>query len=482
MAPIRIESIAAHRAVARARRIVHETDAETLADLVELVQIPAPPFGERLRAERMVERFRDAGLTAVFCDEVGNVLARLPPSFGEREAGSHASRDPDAQRRGTWSEQAPSRAVQGASPPVQHASAGSMQHAPAGPVQHASAGSMQYSSSGSSQHSSAGSAQPGDDATEPILLTAHLDTIFPEGTDVSIRRTGTRLIAPGVADDARGLVALLAIARALVEAGVSTRRPLIFVATVGEEGVGDLRGVKHLFRDGSPWQGAAGFITIEGTGHRRIVHRALGARRLRLTVRGPGGHSWVDWGTANPIDALGHALAGLGRLELDSLPHTTLNAGRIGGGTSVNAIPDAAWLELDLRSEDAGALADLEARVGRTLDAALETVNERRRTDTPPLTLGVELIGDRPTGRTSRHSALVEAARAATRYIGAVPQLVVSSTDANVPMALGIPAIAIGAGGNSGGAHTTTEWYSNEGGPEGIERALLTALAVTGLT
>jgi len=319
-----------------------------------------------------------------------------------------------------------------------------------------------------------------DDAA-PVILSAHLDTVFPEDTDLTVRRNGQRIYAPGIADDARGLAAILAIARVLVQADVRTGAPVVFAATVGEEGAGDLRGVKHLFRDGSPLRGAAGFVSLDGTGCRRIVHRAVGSRRLRVTFTGPGGHSWADWGCANPVHALGLAIGRLARLEVPSQPRSALTVARVGGGTGVNVIPDGAWCELDIRSEDAAALGRLEAEVEEALRAAIAEANGRRRRGTRALSFEIQVIGDRPTGSTPPASPIVRAARAATRFVGYTPELVASSTDANVPIALGIPAIAMGAGGESGGTHTLGEWYSNEGGVEGLERALLTVLGIAGV-
>jgi len=396
-----IERIAKLPEIARARQLLRQTDDETLADQAELAAIPAPPFGETPRAQRVLERFREIGLEDAAIDDVGNVLARLP-----------------------------------------------------------------------------GSAR-GDAA--PVILSAHLDTVFPEGTDLTVRRNGRKIHAPGIADDARGLAAILAIARVLVQAGVRTGAPVVFVATVGEEGAGDLRGVKHLFRQGSPWRSAAGFVSLDGTGCRRIVHRAVGSRRLRVTFTGPGGHSWADWGCANPVHALGLAIARLARIEIPSQPRSALTVARVGGGTGVNVIPDRAWCELDIRSEDGAALRRLGAEAEEALRAAVAEVNGQRRRGTRALALDIEVIGDRPTGVTPPGSPLVRAARAATRFVGYAPELVASSTDANVPIALGIPAIAMGAGGESGGTHTLDEWYANDGGVEGLERALLTVLAVAGV-
>lgn len=319
---------------------------------------------------------------------------------------------------------------------------------------------------------------PAPASGRPVLVSAHLDTVFPSGTDVRVQRRNGRLYAPGIADNGRGLAGLLAIARVLVEAGVAPSRPIVFVATVGEEGLGDLRGTKHLFREGSPWRDCAGFVSLDGSGRRRIVHRAIGSRRLRIVARGPGGHAWADWGRANPLHALGFVLAELARYAPTRDGLATLNAGRIGGGTAVNAIPTEAWLEVDLRAEDADVLAELEDRVREAVHHGAAEADRLRREGTPGLETSLEVIGDRPSGRIAADAPIVRAAAEATRWIGEDPELAAGSTDANVPIALGIPAITIGAGGLSGGTHTPDEWYENEGGPEGIVRALLTVLAV----
>lgn len=325
----------------------------------------------------------------------------------------------------------------------------------------------------------AGSAATAMDG-RPVIIAAHLDTVFADET-IAIRKTSGRIAAPGIADNSRGLAAMLTLARVCHEQQLNTVRPVVFVATVGEEGVGDLRGVKHLFRAGSPYRAAHAFISLDGTGRRRIVYRAIGSRRFRITMTGPGGHSWADWGVANPVHALGLAIGGLHQIETPRTPRSSLTVGRIAGGTSVNAIPEEAWCELDVRSEASAVLIDIEAEVRRITQSALDHVNAHRKRGTAAIKLDIRVIGDRPSGETSVHDDLIRAARAATRVLGDTPELVASSTDANIPIALGIPAIAIGAGGESGGTHTMEEWYSNEGGPEGIERALLIVLDVAGL-
>lgn len=311
----------------------------------------------------------------------------------------------------------------------------------------------------------------------PLVVSAHLDTVFPAGTPLDISRSGGRICAPGITDNARGLGALLAIARVLTACGVRLPCPLLLVATAGEEGAGDLAGVKHLFRAGSPLRRCRGFVSVDGVGSTRIVHRAVGSRRLRLAISGAGGHSWADFGTANPLHALGAAVAAAAALELPNEPLTTLSVTRAGGGLSINSIPAGAWFEIDTRSEDAAALAATEKAARNLAREAVKAENERRRAGTRPLDLEISVIGDRPPGATAAETPLVRAAVFATEMLGDAPELIASSTDANVPMALGVPAITLGAGGSAGGIHTCDEWYENTGGPAGIERILLTIVA-----
>ncbi|HEX8210184.1 MAG TPA: M20/M25/M40 family metallo-hydrolase [Longimicrobium sp.] len=322
---------------------------------------------------------------------------------------------------------------------------------------------------------------PGAAGAEPVVVAAHLDTVFPAGTDVEPRLDGGRIYAPGITDNSRGLAGMLAVARLVRTASVRTRRPIVFVATVGEEGTGDLRGVKHLFREGSPLRTAAAFVALDGSGVRRIVHRAIGSRRLRVTVEGPGGHSWADRGAPNPIVALAAATAEVSTLALPHPERSSLTVARIGGGTSINAVPDAAWLELDMRSEVPGVLLELEASVRGIVKRVVREESTGRRSGTQALSCDVAVIGDRPSGETPARSELVRISTQVTSSLGAKPELVSSSTDANVPMALGIPSIAIGVGGDSGGIHTTDEWYANDHGALGIERALLIVLEAAGV-
>jgi len=311
---------------------------------------------------------------------------------------------------------------------------------------------------------------------EPVVLSAHLDTVFAEGLDVSVARSGARLAGPGISDNARGLAALVTVAEALVRSRVSTVRPVRFTATVGEEGSGDLRGVKHLFANGDGRPHA--FIALDGAGLERIVHRALGARRYRVTYRGPGGHSWAAFGVANPANAVGRATALLADLHMPHSPRSTCAVVRLGGGTGLNSIPQDAWLDLDLRSEDPRALVQLDETVQGVLARALTEENSHRTAGTPPLRLDLRRVGDRPSGLTPRAHPLVQAAIAATRALGRPHELACASTDANVPIALGVPAIALGAGGHAGDAHLPTEWYENVDGPLGVVRALLVTAAM----
>lgn len=313
-----------------------------------------------------------------------------------------------------------------------------------------------------------------------VCVVAHLDTVFPHGTDLTVRRVGSRLVGPGIGDNGRGLATMLAIAGAVMRHGLRTRRPLVFAATTGEEGTGDLRGARRFFTGAGA--DAAAAIIVDGGGDDRIVHRALGSRRLRATFRGAGGHSWAAFGTANAIHAAAIAAATLARVPLPREPRTTLSVGRIGGGMTVNTIPHAAWFEVDVRSGDAAALARVEAAVRASCDAATQEENARRAPGTPSLACTLELIGDRPCGEVPADHPLVDLAIDATTLIGRDAALSIASTDANIPISLGIPAVAIGGGGLGGDAHTPGEWYDNTHGPMGLARVLTLTCAAAGLT
>lgn len=313
-----------------------------------------------------------------------------------------------------------------------------------------------------------------------VWVLAHLDTVFPVDTDLTVRVDGHRLLGPGIGDNGRGLATMLVIAGALARGRVRTRLPVVFAATTGEEGLGDLRGAKRLFAHSAGASVAA--IVIDGAGDDRIVHRALGSRRFRVTFTGVGGHSWAAFGTANPLHAAAIAAASLARVALPMDPRTTMSVGRMGGGISVNAIPESGWLEVDVRSSAPAVLDRVERDIGAACLAAAEEENARRAHGTVPLAHTIQLIGDRPCGEVPADDPLVRMAVESTALVGREAELSMASTDANVPISLGIPAVAIGGGGRGGDAHTRDEWYDNRGGSLGVARALTLVCAAAGLS
>ena len=319
-------------------------------------------------------------------------------------------------------------------------------------------------------------------ANRPLMVvSAHLDTVFSEDTDFTIKKVGQRLLAPGISDDGCGLAALLAISEALVRTKTKTNGSILFVGTVGEEGEGNLRGVRHLLTQGKWSAQIDSFLSFDGPGIDRITNQALGSRRYRVKLIGPGGHSWGDFGVPNPVHALGNAISRLASYPLPKSPRTTFNVGKILGGTSVNAIPAEASMDVDLRSADEIELQRLDAYFRRVVHEAVERENSLKRPGDTALILNLDLVGERPSGQTSPNSPLVELAREATRVFGMEAQLDQSSTDSNVPISLGIPAITIGAGGSSGCSHTLDEWYEPQNRDEGLKRGLLVALGTVGL-
>lgn len=309
-----------------------------------------------------------------------------------------------------------------------------------------------------------------------LVLSAHLDTVWPIETDVTVKREGTRLTAPGILDDAVGLVSLLALLDALEEGGFATEANLLFVGTVGEEGIGDLKGVKHLFRE-SPYAGEIdAFVSIDGAGPARIVTGATASKRYRVTVTGPGGHSYGAFGIVNPAHALGNIIAHFTSMPVPADPKTTYSIGRIGGGTSVNTIPQEVWMEVDMRSTSNEALSALEERFLAAVEMGVEQENLFRAASGTKLTVDPKLIGDRPTGQTAESSALFRAAAASSRLVGFEPSTGTSSTDSNIPMSMGIPAVTIGGGGTGGGAHRPEEWYDFKDAHLGVQRLLAMVL------
>ncbi|MBX6741617.1 MAG: M20/M25/M40 family metallo-hydrolase [Acetobacteraceae bacterium] len=316
-----------------------------------------------------------------------------------------------------------------------------------------------------------------------VVVAAHLDTVFPAGTDVRVRREGTKLFAPGVGDDTRSLAVNLAFIRAMDQAGIRTRSDILFVGDVGEEGLGDLRGVRYLFTQGRYRDRIQAFFTVDSPEMDRIVVGGIGSKRFRVSFRGPGGHSFAAFGLVNPAYAMARASLALAEIEAPRDPRTTHCVSVLGGGTSVNAIPNEVWMEVDLRSQSAEELAKLEQRFLDGVHSAVAAENAARSTREGPVTVEIKPIGDRPAGNTPVQSEIVQLATAAIAAHGFTPQHEYSSTDANIPMSLGIPAIKIGSGGRGGRAHSLEEWIDVEKGESlrGMSAGLAAILAVAGL-
>jgi acetylornithine deacetylase/succinyl-diaminopimelate desuccinylase-like protein len=317
-----------------------------------------------------------------------------------------------------------------------------------------------------------------------IAVSAHLDTVFPEGTDVRVKRQGTRLSAPGIGDDTRSLAVLLAMIRAMNAAGVQTASDVLFVGDVGEEGPGDLRGMKQLFTKGAYKDRIKMFIAIDGAGSgAEITNGGIGVRRYRVTFTGPGGHSYGAFGLVNPAFAMGNAAAKFSKIAVPASPKTTLNIGVVGGGTSINSIPNQTWMDVDMRSESPAELAKLEKTFLGLMQQAADEENAARSTASGKIAVEAKLTGNRPPGQTPPTSPLVQTAAAAIRAMGMTPELRFGSTDSNIPISLGIPAITIDSGGAGGDAHALTEWIDVDKtqSVRGIETALLILLALAGI-
>lgn len=317
--------------------------------------------------------------------------------------------------------------------------------------------------------------RPGRAAHPNLVFSAHLDTVFPEGTNVKVTREGTLLKGPGIGDDCRGLAVMLAVIQALNDGRVETPGSITFVADVGEEGLGDLRGVKNLFDDSLKGQ-IDKFISVDGTGL-GMTNVGVGSMRYRVTYKGPGGHSYGAFGMANPIHALGRAIAKIADFEVPADPKTTFNVGRVGGGTSVNAIPFEAWMEMDMRSADLASLKALDDKFNAAVRAAAEEEN-RRWHNRGKLTVSPELVGLRPAGQTPANSPIVQTALGVSRALGIEETLHEGSTDSNVPMNLRIPAITISGGGKGTGAHSLNETFDTADSWRGTQRAILLAIAL----
>ena len=322
---------------------------------------------------------------------------------------------------------------------------------------------------------------PGTSRSPLMVVSAHLDTVFSKDTNFNVVRRHDKLFAPGIADDGCGLAALIALAQVFQSERIPIEGSILFVGTVGEEGEGNLRGVRHLFTKGRWATKIDAFLSFDGPGLDRITNRALGSHRYRVEITGPGGHSWGDFGLPNPVHAIGRAISRLAAYPAPKEPRTTFNVGRIEGGTSVNSIPSHASMEVDLRSAVERELQRLDAFFRRAMRESVDEENATRRVGDPPLNLKVDLIGERPTGETRADSPLVEVALEATRALGITPRLDQSSTDSNLPISLGIPAITLGAGGSSGSSQSLDEWYDPRERDLGLKRGLLVVLGLVGI-
>lgn len=316
-----------------------------------------------------------------------------------------------------------------------------------------------------------------------VVLAAHLDTVFPEEVSVKVRREGTKLHAPGVGDDTHSLAVLLGYIRALDAAKIKTTKDILFVGNVGEEGPGDLRGARYLFTKGKYKDRIAAFFSMDGTSAPRVTSGAVGSRRYRVTFRGPGGHSYGAYGLVNPMAAMGATVVEMNKIKTPAKPKTTYMTSVVGGGTSVNSIPDAIWLEVDMRSESKDELAKIDGQFMQIVEGAVSGENAARSTAAGKISAEVKLIGDRPTGNTREDAEIVQMTAAAVRGAGYTPILGAGSTDSNVPISLGIPAVTIGSGAGGGGrAHAVDEWI-DVAKPEslkGMTVGLVALLAMAG--
>jgi tripeptide aminopeptidase len=315
---------------------------------------------------------------------------------------------------------------------------------------------------------------------EIVILSAHLDTVFPEGTDVKVHREKNRMSAPGISDNGSGLVALVAVARAIHEARIQPQRTILFVADVGEEGEGNLRGMRAVVD--AYRERLKAVIVLDGSSIDHVTTKALASRRVEVVITGPGGHSWSDFGIPNPINALVRGSVRFINTRVPATPRTTFNIGQIEGGTSVNSIPHEARLKVDLRSESEDELTRLESALRECVAAGIRDETEASRDRSKgKLEWKLEMLGSRPGGELASNSPLLATLRAADEAVGNQSRLERASTDANVPLSLGIDAVSIGAGGNGGGAHSLQEWYESDGRETGLQRVLLTLLGSSGV-
>ncbi len=321
--------------------------------------------------------------------------------------------------------------------------------------------------------------RPGSSSKDVILLVAHLDTVFPAGTNVTVKRNASRLEAPGISDNGAGLAALIAVSRALSEGRVRTTKTLVFAGDVGEEGEGNLRGVRALVDEFGPRLSAV--IAIDGPSTEHVTTQGIASRRFEVTITGPGGHSWSDFGAPNPITALSRGIVKFSSVKVPDDPRSSYNFGVIEGGTSVNSIPSRATVKIDLRSEEESELDRLESTLRDSMQAGMKDETAASRSGGDSLRIEINSLGARPSGKLAEDSPLLEMVRNVDRFLGTRSRLERSSTDANIPLSQGIPAIAIGGGGKGSGSHTLAEWYDPTGRELGLKRVMLIAVALAGV-
>lgn len=323
--------------------------------------------------------------------------------------------------------------------------------------------------------------RPGANPEHVVILSAHMDTVFPAGMDIEVRHEGNRLVGPGIADNGAGLTALLSLARAINESGLRTRATLLFVANVGEEGEGDLRGMRALFADAALRRRVRAVIAVDGSTAERLTTMALGSKRFHIVVRGPGGHSWADFGLPNPVQALARAITRLANVPIPARPRTVLNIGEIQGGTSVNAIPYEAWMKVDIRSEAESEIERLEQALHMAVAEGVAEENASAHAKGANLSVSSTSIGQRPAGELPPRARILEVFRAVDAHLGIKTSIQRSSTDANIPISLGIEAVAVGGGGRSGASHSLREWYDPTNRELGLKRILFALLLLTGV-
>lgn len=407
-----VSQLAAQRAVHRAFQWFHLQEPKLREWQRHVASIPAPVFGEAVRAEWLAKQFSALGLEDVAIDSCGNAVGWL--------RGRTDSRQFDQQVRNL----------------------------------------------------------------PCTLCSAHLDTVFPPDAIGDPVQDGSRLLIPGASDNCAGITALLAVAAAMRFAQVQPATDILFAGNVGEEGEGNLRGMRYLFTDSAFASRIRSAVVLDGAGTETIVTQGLGSKRFRITITGPGGHSWTDADVPNPIVVLANALAALGQVELPESPRTTWNVGHIEGGTAINAIPQSAQARIDTRSTDANQLRHLEERISRAVENAVCDANRvagaaRSGSNRQPMQFEIAIIGERPAAKLENNAEILKTLRAVDRHLAIHSESRIASTDANIPLSLGIEAVSIGSGGSGGGVHTRQEWFDATGRDLALRRILLLLLALT---